>query len=353
MVISSTDNLRTLLEDVKSLGFFNRLFGWRRIEELNSVAYHEFLTLTNELEAIYAQNNQTQIQIRQIYSDLEDQKNQYFQLKTDHDALKNSTGNIYDVLINRENELVALKESELRNAGRLLELEQESGRLREIIDQYIQLFQEKENELAALKEADSKNTQRIIELNRESDKLQTAIVQFTQKLNLKESDPGVLKEADPENTKRIVRSHVMIRNAENSSEKRILLVEDDSNFSKMLEDLLMEIGYTVVGIAVSGEEAITMAGGAGRLDVILIDIHLEGEIDGIETARKIKGLYGTPTIFMTAHADNETIQRVVMTESEGYLVKPINRQELFANIEIAIYKKRKNDTLIERRAATN
>ena len=56
---------------------------------------------------------------------------------------------------------------------------------------------------------------------------------------------------------------------------------------------------------------------------------------------------------MTAHADNETIRRVVVTESDGYLVKPINRQELFANIEIAIYKKRKNDSLIERRAATN
>ncbi len=353
MVISSTGNLRTLLENIKSLDFFNRLFGWRRIEKLNTVAYHEFLTMTHALEAINAQNNQAQIQIRQIYGDLEDQKNQYSQLKTDHDALKNSTGSIYDVLINRENELAALKESELRNGLRLIESEQESERLREIIDQYIRLFQEKENELGVLKEADSKNTQRILELNKESDKLQNAIVQFTRKLNLKESDPGVLKETDPENTKRIVRSHVMIRNAGNSSEKRILLVEDDSNFSKMLEDLLMEIGYTVVGIAVSGEEAITMAGGVSRVDVILIDIHLAGEIDGIETARRIKGLYGTPTIFMTAHADNETIRRVVVTESDGYLVKPINRQELFANIEIAIYKKRKNDSLIERRAATN
>ncbi|MGA9086167.1 MAG: hypothetical protein WB284_05575, partial [Methanoregula sp.] len=84
MVISSTGNLRTLLENIKSLDFFNRLFGWRRIEELNTVAYHEFLTITHALEAINAQNNQAQIQIRQIYGDLEDQKNQYSQLKTDH-----------------------------------------------------------------------------------------------------------------------------------------------------------------------------------------------------------------------------------------------------------------------------
>ena len=64
MVISSTGNLRTLLENIKSLDFFNRLFGWRRIEELNTVAYHEFLTITHALEAINAQNNQAQIQIR-------------------------------------------------------------------------------------------------------------------------------------------------------------------------------------------------------------------------------------------------------------------------------------------------
>ena len=145
----------------------------------------------------------------------------------------------------------------------------------------------------------------------------------------------------------------MIKNLENSSEKRILLVEDDTNFSKMLETLLMEIGYTVVGIAVSGEEALKMAGGKSRLDVLLVDIHIEGEIDGIDTARKIKGLYGTPTIFMTAQADDETIRRVVLTESEGYLVKPINRQELFANLEIAIHKKRKNDAFMERRAAVH
>ena len=353
MVISSTDNLRTLLENIKSLGFFDRLFGWGRIGELNSVACNEFRNIVKELDAIYAQNEQAQTRIRQIYSDLEDQKNQYSQLKTDHDALKNSTGNIYDVLINKENELGALKESEMRNTRRLGELEKECERLRSVIDQYIQLFQEKENELGALKEADSKNTQRILELHKESDKLQSALEQFTQKLHEEEFDPDTIKPADSKNPRRSLRSHVMIKNSENSSEKRILLVEDDTNFSKMLEALLMEIGYTVVGIAVSGEEALKMAGGESRLDVLLIDIHIEGEIDGIDTARKIKGLYGTPTIFMTAQADDETIRRVVLTESEGYLVKPINRQELFANLEIAIHKKRKNDAFMERRAAVH
>ena len=353
MVISSTDNLRALLENIKSLGFFDRLFDWRQIGELNAAASNEFRTIINELEAINAQNELTEIRIRQLYSELEDQKNQYSLLKTEHASLKNSTGNIYDVLVNRENELGALKESELRNARRLIELEKECERLRVVIDQYIQLFQEKEKELGTLREADSKNTLRIKELHKESDKLQAALDQFTQKLQAKECDPDTLKQADSKNARKIARSNVMIGNPANSSEKRILLVEDDSNFSNMLEHLLVEIGYTVVGIAVSGEEALAMAGSESRLDVILIDIHIEGEMDGIETARHLKGLYGTPTIFMTAQADDETIRRVVLTESEGYLVKPINRQELFANLEIAIHKKRKNDAFTVRRAAVN
>jgi CheY-like chemotaxis protein len=343
MAVSSTDNLRNLLENIKSLGFFDRLFGWDRIGHLNAAAGNELRTIIGELNALYAQNEQAEIRIRQLYSDLENQKNQYSRLRKEHDSLKNSTGNIHDVLDTREQELGMLKESEQKNARRLVELENECGRLRSVIDRYIQLFQEKENELGALKEADSKNTQRITELRKESDKLQAALEQFTQRLQGQESGPGAMRPADPKNARKPVRSHIMPKNAANPDEKRILLVEDDVHFSQMLETLLMEIGYTVVGIAVSGEEALALASGENRVDVILIDIHIEGDIDGIETARQIKELYSTPTIFMTAQPDDESIRRVVLTESEGYLVKPINRQELFANLEIAIHKKRKND----------
>ena len=103
MVISSSDNLQTLLENIKSLNFFGRLFGWRRIEELHSVAYNEFQTIINEMQAIYAQNNLAQVQIRQLYNELEHQKDEFSQVKAERDALRNSTGNIYDVLVNREN----------------------------------------------------------------------------------------------------------------------------------------------------------------------------------------------------------------------------------------------------------
>ncbi len=144
----------------------------------------------------------------------------------------------------------------------------------------------------------------------------------------------------------------MMKNPENPAEKRILIVEDEGLVAMTLEETLRRIGYVVVGIAMSGEEALTLTG-EQHPDVILMDIHLQGEMDGIEVAYKIKGLYGTPIIFLTAFSDDETIRRVVQTEASGYLVKPINTRELFAGIEAALYKKRKLDSFMEQQAAAN
>ena len=144
----------------------------------------------------------------------------------------------------------------------------------------------------------------------------------------------------------------MLKNPKNSAEKRILIVEDEGLVAITLEETLRRIGYSVVGIAMSGEEALTLTGEC-QPDVILMDIHLQGDMDGIEAAQKIKGQYGTPVIFLTAYSDDETIKRVVQTESSGYLVKPINTRELFANIESALYKKRKLNSFMEQQAAAN
>jgi len=144
----------------------------------------------------------------------------------------------------------------------------------------------------------------------------------------------------------------MLKNPKNSAEKRILIVEDEGLVAITLEETLRRIGYSVVGIAMSGEEALTLTGEC-QPDVILMDIHLHGDMDGIEAAQKIKGQYGTPVIFLTAYSDDETIKRVVQTESSGYLVKPINTRELFANIESALYKKRKLNSFMEQQEAAN
>ncbi|MGB7992830.1 response regulator [Methanoregula sp.] len=144
----------------------------------------------------------------------------------------------------------------------------------------------------------------------------------------------------------------MIKNPAHPAEKRILIVEDEGLVAITLEETLKRIGYLVVGIAMSGEEALTLTGGH-HPDVILMDIHLQGDMDGIEAAKKIKGQYGTPIIFLTAYSDDETIMRVVQTESSGYLVKPINTRELFASIESALYKKRKLTSFMEQQASSN
>ncbi len=144
----------------------------------------------------------------------------------------------------------------------------------------------------------------------------------------------------------------MMKSPANPEEKRILIVEDEGLVAMTLEETLKRIGYSAVGIAMSGEEALSLTG-ERHPDVILMDIHLQGDMDGIEAAHKIKGLYGTPIIFLTAYSDDETIRRVVLTESSGYLVKPINTRELFAAIESALYKKRRIAQFMERQAAAN
>ena len=122
-------------------------------------------------------------------------------------------------------------------------------------------------------------------------------------------------------------------------EKSILIVEDEGVVALSIRAALTKMGYTVVGIAVSGDEAIAMAM-EKKPDVILMDIHIKGNIDGIQTTEKLNAVMDVPVIFLTAYADDETVQRAVKTGSHGYLVKPYNPRELYSNIEFAIYKHR-------------
>ncbi len=122
-------------------------------------------------------------------------------------------------------------------------------------------------------------------------------------------------------------------------DKRVLIVEDEGIVAMAINDTLKKMGYKVTGICSTGEEAIEKAA-TTIPDVVLMDIHLKGEVDGIEAADKINKLYGIPVIYLTAYADDETISRALTSGSFGYLVKPFNARELFSNIELAIYKQR-------------
>ena len=124
--------------------------------------------------------------------------------------------------------------------------------------------------------------------------------------------------------------------------KKILIVEDEGVVALSLQAVLNKMGYMVVGIAITGNEAIKMATDP---DVILMDIHIKGDKDGIQTTEKINEISDVPVIYLTAYADDETVNRALKTRSHSYLVKPYNPRELYSNIEFAIYKRRLKDRI--------
>ncbi|HEX9290044.1 MAG TPA: PAS domain S-box protein, partial [Anaeromyxobacteraceae bacterium] len=119
--------------------------------------------------------------------------------------------------------------------------------------------------------------------------------------------------------------------------RRILIVEDQRIVAADLESAVTSLGYAVVGTAISAEEAIHKAATLGA-DLVLMDIRLRGERDGIWAARIIRERFDRPVVYLTAYADEETISRARSTAPFGYIVKPFNERELHAAIEMALFK---------------
>lgn len=118
---------------------------------------------------------------------------------------------------------------------------------------------------------------------------------------------------------------------------KILVVEDEAITALDIRGLLESMGFEVVSIASHGVEAIQKAEDL-KPDLILMDIMIKGEMDGIEAAEKIKTIFDVPIIYMTAYGDEETFKRAKLTEPYGFITKPFNREELGASIETALYK---------------
>ena len=110
------------------------------------------------------------------------------------------------------------------------------------------------------------------------------------------------------------------------SQKSIFIVEDESVVSLDIRASLQQLGYAVAGHAVSGEEAILKVGQTAP-DLVLMDIHLKGEMNGIEAAREISTRYHLPVIFLSAFADQDTLQRAQVAEAFAYIVKPFSERE--------------------------
>jgi diguanylate cyclase (GGDEF)-like protein/PAS domain S-box-containing protein len=120
---------------------------------------------------------------------------------------------------------------------------------------------------------------------------------------------------------------------------RILIVENERIVSMDMQCRLKQLCYDVVGAAVSGEEAIQKAE-AHRPDLVLMDIMLDGPMDGIQAAEIIRTRFGIPVIYLTAYGDGPTLERAKVTEPFGYILKPFEERELHGHIEIALYKHR-------------
>ncbi|MBP2296054.1 response regulator [Azospirillum rugosum] len=118
---------------------------------------------------------------------------------------------------------------------------------------------------------------------------------------------------------------------------RILIVEDDRVVARDIREQLARMGHVVVGTSASGEDAIQLAN-RHQPDLVLMDIRLEGEMDGIEAARRIRDAHQIPVVFLTAYANDETVQRASMTEPFGYLLKPFEEPQMRTVIQMALYK---------------
>lgn len=130
---------------------------------------------------------------------------------------------------------------------------------------------------------------------------------------------------------------------------RILIVEDEGIIAENIASRLLKCGYKVAGIAESSEEALAKVP-ESKPDLVLMDIHIKGAMDGIETTKKLREHFDIPVIYLTAHTDPQTIDRAKMTGVFGFLTKPIDHRTLATTIEMATHKHRADQEVRHQRA---
>lgn len=129
--------------------------------------------------------------------------------------------------------------------------------------------------------------------------------------------------------------------------RKILIVEDEGLIAHDIAHRLEVLGHHVTGIAATAEEAIDQAPAA---ELVLMDIRIDGDRDGIEAAQEIRTRFHVPVVFLTSHADRETLDRAKAAEPFGYIVKPLGPSSLQTAIEMAAYKHRMDRQIEEREA---
>jgi len=127
----------------------------------------------------------------------------------------------------------------------------------------------------------------------------------------------------------------------------VLIVEDERIVAKDLQQTLAGMGYDAFAIASSADEALARAS-ARCPDVVLMDIRIKGQRDGVEAAEILRAQFDVPVVYLTAHADDATIERAMLTGPYGYLLKPVKAAELKSAIEVSVYRHAMEKRLRER-----
>lgn len=119
---------------------------------------------------------------------------------------------------------------------------------------------------------------------------------------------------------------------------KILIVENEALIALSIEKRLRNLGHEVCGVVASGEEALSQAA-ALRPDLVLMDIHLAGAMDGIETAALIREKHAIPSVYLTAHADEATLARAKQTDPFGFILKPFHKIDLRIGLDMALHRR--------------
>jgi len=118
---------------------------------------------------------------------------------------------------------------------------------------------------------------------------------------------------------------------------RVLVVEDESIIAADIIMSLRNLGYEGIAVVSSGEQAIKKVE-SDKPDLVLMDIVIKGEMDGIETAGRIRSRFKVPVVYLTAYADEKTLERAKITGPFGYIMKPFTEMDLKVAVEIGLYK---------------
>ncbi|WP_410509895.1 response regulator [Methanosarcina hadiensis] len=134
-------------------------------------------------------------------------------------------------------------------------------------------------------------------------------------------------------------------------EGRILIVEDEHIVAMGIKRMLKNMGYTLAGIASSGEDAVNKAESTFP-DLVLMDIMLKGEMNGIEAAKKIKARSGLPVVYMTACSESKIVESAWKTGPSGYVVKPFDEKDLKKSIDVALRRHRMEKNELEKNSVS-